>query len=81
MVKLNNTKCSNAECNKESCEHLYDVDKKQVINEKCNEYWAPNKVCFDCPLWEYFRSPEHKCRNCVEIPLDIQYALMTKGGL
>lgn len=52
------------------------LDKKHIINDKCTA--THKKGCSDCPLFKYFTT--HGYRNCVEVPLDVQYELMTKGG-
>lgn len=55
------------------------LDKKHIINDKCTEHCTTHKKgCTGCPLMEYFTT--HGYRNCVEVPLDVQYELMTKGG-
>lgn len=55
------------------------VDKKFIINNECTEHFiSHNASCSGCPLMEYFTT--HGYRNCVEVPLDVQYELMTKGG-
>lgn len=52
-----------------------NTDKKQVINEKCDEYWTSNQNCFDCPMWKYIK--ENGMQFCVDVPMDKQYEILT----